>query len=39
MLTTDHQQALLLGHCTAALLKRHPKAAGRPDWPAFPDRV
>ena len=39
MLTTDHQQALLLGHCTAALLKRHPKAAGRPDWPAFHDRV
>jgi len=39
MLTTDHQQALLLGHCTAALLKRHPKAAGRADWPAFHERV
>lgn len=39
MLTIDHQQALLLGHCTAALLKRHPKAAARPEWPAFHERV
>jgi amylosucrase len=39
MLPTDHQHALLRGHCTAALIKRHPRAPDCEDWAVFQARV